>query len=144
MAQVRGKFGRQYRGIGYNALVTVEVAGDPQSLCDDVQFADNWHGYRDNNWIGDGDRHWRQGAVVGVQYALRVAEQVGRCVTVIRVVGDYTVTNPTIVGAAAIDGVWQSIGYKPLPSEVQWIEEVVFSSWQYPDTPPDFDRKATP
>lgn len=41
MAQIKGKFGRQYRGIGYNALVTVEVAEDTQSLCDEVRFADN-------------------------------------------------------------------------------------------------------
>ena len=150
MARVKGKFGRQYQGIGYNALVTVEVSEDTQSLCDDVQFADNWHGYRNYNWIGDGDPYWRQGAVVGVQYALRVAGQIGRCVTVISVEGDYTVTNPTIVGAAAIDGVWQSIGYTPMPDEVERIQKIVFSSWQncpcdeFPKALPDFERKEVP
>jgi len=141
MGQVRGKFSRQYQGIGYNALVNVEVAEDTRSLCDDVQFAENWHGYRDNNWVGDGDEDWKQGAVLGVQYALHVAEQKGRCVTVISVNGNHTVTNPTIVAAAAIDGVWQGVGYQPRLAEVQWIEEIVFSSWQHPDATPDFERK---
>lgn len=144
MAQVKGKFGRQYRGIGYNALVTVEVAEDAQSSCSEVMFADDWSGWRAYGWVGDGDKDWRQGAVLGVQYALRVGEQVGHCVTVVRIEGDYTVTNPTIVGAAAMDGVWQSVGYKPSLAEVQRIEEIVFSSWQYPDALPDFERNAVP
>ena len=149
MSQIKGKFGRQYRGIGYNALVTMEVAEDTQSCCDEVRFAENWHGCPEH-WIGNGDPQWRQGAVIGVQYALRLAGQVGRCITVISVEGDYTVTNPTIVGAAAIDGVWRSIGFTPLPDEVERINKIVFSSWQdcprdgFPTELPDFERSTIP
>lgn len=113
MAKVTGKLSRQYRGIGYSALVDVEVAENPELSSDVTKFADDWAGYAASNWVGDGDPHWRQAAILGVSYALRVAGRVGYCVTVVSIHGNYTVTNPTIVGAAAIDAVWQSVGYRP-------------------------------
>jgi len=123
--------------------VTVEVAEGTQPACDDVLFADGWFQDDYDAWVKYGgrfgDKDWQQEAVLGVQYALRAAGQRGRRVTVVHVIGDYTVTNPTIVGAAAMYAVWQGLGYQPLPSEVQRIEQIVWAGWQHLDALPIFD-----
>jgi hypothetical protein len=102
--------------------IVMEVAEETELSSGGVIFADDWPGHASGGWVGNGDPHWRQAAVLGVSHALRVARQIGRCVTMVSIDGNYTVTNPTIVSAAAVNAVWQSIGYSPSLTESQQIE----------------------
>ena len=71
---------------------------------------------------------WKQGAEAGVRYALKVARSEQFSVRITWIMGLTTDTNPTIVGAAAIQAVWQAIGYEPLHAEVERIEQMALGS----------------
>ncbi len=142
MVQVEGKFLRQYQGLPYAARVTVyvqsdqtgphvlvECGGQPGSSQGDVEEATAME-YTD----------WKQGAEAGVRHALKETGQEQFCVRIIRIAGMSTDTNPTIVGAAAMQAVWQALGYNPLATEIERIERIVFGSWQEADDfVPNFD-----
>jgi len=141
MVEAEGTFLRISEGMSYAARVRVQVqfdrngplfltdcAGQPTSSQGDIEEA-----------TGTGYKDWKQGAEAGVRHALRVAKKEQYCVRVTHIVGITTDTNPTIVGAAAIQAVWQAIDYTPLPAEVARLESIVFGSWQKAnDFVPDF------
>ena len=81
----------------------------------------------------------QQGAVAGVRHALQVVGRSDCHVTVAQILGMITETNPTIVGAAAIDAVWKALDYLPSPQEVEQVEQITFASSQLAhDALPDF------
>lgn len=51
-------------------------------------------------------------------------------VTIVRILGMTTDTNPTIVAAAAADATWNALGFAPRASVRQRVESVVLRSWE--------------
>lgn len=77
---------------------------------------------------------WKQGAIIGIRFAMRrIHAAQPHTISVKEIIGQDVDTNPTIVAAAAIDGVWKRFGYQPSQAEWQAIEKIVFESWQKPD-----------
>lgn len=126
---VEGKFLRQRNSGGYVARVKMAIEESTTATLVKVEWmsvdvkeaSPSLANYED----------WKQGALIGINYALnriRVAKQY--TITVIEIIGQDVDTNPTIVAAAAIDGVWKGMNYTPTQTEWDAIEEVVFGSWQ--------------
>ena len=80
----------------------------------------------------EGYDDWKGGAVAGSKYALRQANRTDCSVTVTRITGLTTDTNPSIVAAAAAFAVWDAIGYKPSASQLEFIQEAALTSWDKP------------
>lgn len=75
---------------------------------------------------------WKQGALAGIAYALATSG-VGPCqVTVTKIEGLTTDTNPTIVGGAAIQAVWSAVDYQPAREQLEHIDQLVFQSFSHP------------
>jgi hypothetical protein len=139
-----GVIRRIHNKLPYVAAVTVQVEhhvphseiharctglgwGGSQGTLDDVSA----RGYED----------WKAAAIYGAQYALWIAAARPCRITITRIVGrDGTDTNPTIVGAAAAYAVWKALTYQPSREISEWIEAIVFRSWQTPDALPNFDK----
>ena len=139
--QTEGNFLRQ-KGRGFAARVTIQIecgANAPYTAT----------ALRGEGWIRQGDVEevpsigyddWKQGAIIGAEYALKKAEAMDCTVIITRIVGMTTDTNPTIVGAAAINAVWQALNYVPEASEQNRLEAIVLNSWEHePHTLPNFE-----
>ncbi|HEY4386264.1 MAG TPA: hypothetical protein VGN34_17540 [Ktedonobacteraceae bacterium] len=86
----------------------------------------------------EGYDDWKQGALAGIKYALAQCHALPCHITITKIVGFTTDTNPTIVGGAAIQAVWAATNYEPSAEEKAVIEQHVFQSWQHADAIPDF------
>ena len=76
---------------------------------------------------------WRVGAVVGIEYALRICGVPPCQIKITRILGSHMDTNPTIVAGAAIDAVWKAFDFQP-PEEIKnKVEQQVLHSWRLPD-----------
>ena len=140
--EVEGKFARIHKKLPHVARVTVRVADNLSGpnvtvRCTAAPVPFSQGNIEDETAEGYDD--WKQGAVIGAQYALDVAGRTSTSVVISRIVGMMTDTNPTIVGGAAAYGVWLALDYSPTPEQIRQIEQVVLSSWQRPfDALPDF------
>src|SRR5262249_14783579 len=82
---------------------------------------------------------WKAGARAGVEFALAVAALPPARVTINRITGLTTDTNPTVVGVAAAFALWQAVGFSPSAEVVVRLEAAAFTSWQRdPDEIPRF------
>lgn len=82
---------------------------------------------------------WKQGALAGINYALAKCDHPICHITITRITGLSTDTNPTIVGGAAIQAIWQIFVYEPSHKEQAAIDRLIFNSFTYPvDHIPDF------
>jgi hypothetical protein len=107
MLKAEGRFLNQRDGKGYAARVTVRI--EPHSDKPSIATACSGDGWTGQGCVEEvpavGYDDWKQGAINGIRYALRAAHCLDCSVVVTRIVGMTTDTNPTIVGAAAIDAV---------------------------------------
>lgn len=130
-----GTFLRQTNRKGYGARVELRVdLADPTA-----SISVDCHGSRPTGRQGDiadvpaeGFNDWKQGAMAGVSYALARADQPSIGVTVTRVQGLVTDTNPTIVGAAAINAVWKALKFEPGDADVEHVTQMALASWDRP------------
>jgi hypothetical protein len=146
MRNTEGRFCRVHQGLPYAARVTVRVSEDPTGPAIVLQCSSQPPFPRSDqeDTPAAGYDDWKEGAVVGARYALEVAGRTGCRVLIARIMGMTTDTNPTVVGAAAMDAVWQAIGHTPSAAQVRQVEQVVFGSWQQPyNAIPDFGPAPT-
>jgi hypothetical protein len=80
----------------------------------------------------EGFNDWKQGAVAGVTYALTRVGDPAVGVTIRRIWGLFSDTNPTLVGAAAIDAVWKALQIPPEDADVAHVQKMALSSWDRP------------
>ncbi len=128
---VEGKFLRQRNSGGY--VARVKMAIEESTTVTEVRVA--WMSVDLNEASPSLANYedWKQGAMIGINYALRKMNLVKQyAISVIEIIGQDVDTNPTIVAAAAIDGVWKGMNYTPTQTEWESIEEVVYKSWQKP------------
>lgn len=140
-----GKFRRIHEGRPFAAIVTISVErpsrepGVRLDLCGsgfrsqgDMESAPPQGPYED----------WREAAVRGAAFALRLASAVDACVTITAIEGRaFTDTTAATVAAAAVDAVCQALGVTP-PEEVQRrLTALVLQSWSAPERVPDLEAE---
>ena len=139
MVESEGKFARVSSGLPHFAQVWIRVeegSGNISVRCSGAGFTSQGS-FEDAPAVGYD--HWKAGAAAGVRYALGHAGRGDIDVTIARIAGLSTDTNPTIVGAAAALATWNALGFVPVPSEWARVESIVFGSWQRPlDEIPSF------
>lgn len=132
----QGKVVRIRDGLPHFATVEVTLCWPAQEL----SIAFDCHG---QGWLGqgiieevsaEGYDDWKQGASLGIRYALARCSTLPCHITVTRIEGLTTDTNPTIVGIAAIQAVWSATEYKPSAEEHAFIEQLLSQSWQHVDS----------
>jgi hypothetical protein len=130
-----GRYIRQTKGKGYAAIVEicVNLAAPAQSITVAC------HGPKPQESQGklfdvpaEGFESWKQGARAGVGYALATAGHPSIAVTVTRIQGHHTDTNPTIVGTAAIHAVWKALKIEPTDEKGAHVNEMALGSWDRP------------
>lgn len=136
-----GRFTRQTQGKGYAAVVTLTI--DLSATDKHVSVECHGRGFYSQGYIEEvpeqGYDNWKQGAVVGVNYALDVAG-IGPChVMITKIEGLTTDTNPTVVAVAAMDAVWKGLDFTP-PADIDTsVKAAALASWNQPyDAIPEF------
>jgi hypothetical protein len=116
----------------------VEIDLDPDSAVISIDVKTHGEGYR-----GEGDfegipaqgyEDWKQGAVLGVAFALWTAGQSGCAVVITKIVGTNADTTPTTIAIAAMDAVWKALSYTPESNLTEKIGECLEASRTLPDT----------
>lgn len=134
MSSGEARFARVHLGLLYLAEVALEVelAGEPRA----TRCASAGSGFVGQGHLeevpSEGYDHWKAGGRAGVDFAVSVAALSEARVTIVRIAGLTTDTNPTVVGAAAALALWQAIGFSPPAHVIARLEAAVFASWQRP------------
>jgi hypothetical protein len=132
MKEAEGRFLRHRAGSGFAAWVNARI--EPESSGLEVRCSGS--GFKSQGNLeeapAEGYDDWKAGALAGARYALELAGRPEGGVLITRIAGFTTDTNPTIVGAAAAFAVWEALGYRPSPDEIERIEKLVFASWEQP------------
>lgn len=140
-----GAFFRQRSGKGYAAQVTIAVDTNVQAQSIEIQCTGTGgHGQGSiEEASAEGYMDWKQGAVVGCHYALRLCGNPSCRIVITHIRGLTTDTNPTVVAVAAMEAVWKLFAFQP-PPEVQAVleQKIVNSSARPSDEIPHFDEAA--
>ena len=128
---VRQKFNKVKNGISYFAEVYLDinlktVSKTIEIRCDGQGFSAQGHMETATSFGYD---DWKQGAVLGIEYACQKANCINYHITITKIIGLSTDTNPTIVGVTAILAVWQAINFVVAKETIRKLEEYVFTSW---------------
>jgi hypothetical protein len=140
----RGKIARIRNGLPYFAFVELTIRDPISEPIIEFECRGKGAGVSQGNIeeVPAGGRSyddWKQGAFVGITYALARCAHAPCHVTITRIAGLTSDTNPTIVGGAAIQAAWTALEYSPTPEEQATVDDVVFGSYAYPyDHIPDF------
>ena len=139
MIESDGKFARVWSGLPHFAQVAIRI----EEGTGNISIACSGAGFTSQGRFEDapvaGYEPWKAGAAAGVRYALGHAGRADVDVTITRITGLSTDTNPTIVGAAAALATWNGLAFAPAPAEWARVESIVFGSWQRPqDEVPSF------
>jgi hypothetical protein len=146
MPSAEAKFARIRDKLPHFAEVALDLAfSDPPP---EVRFDCCGRGFYSQGYIEDvsanGYDDWKAGAREGVLFALRVTDHPAK-VTVTRISGLGTDTNPTIVAMAAALAVWRALNVQPPSWAMESLESVVFGSWARGATAvPDLSAKQEP
>ena len=129
-----GRFLRQTRRGGYAARVSLVI--ETYSPNPQIEFNCTGEGWTAQGNIeevpAEGYDDWKGGAVAGIRHAMRQAGRTDCSVSVTRILGMATDTNPSIVAAAAAFAVWDAIEYQPSASQVEFLQETALTSWDKP------------
>lgn len=71
---------------------------------------------------------WLEGARIGVKYGLTKSNK-DYHITIEKIEGLSTDTNPLIISVATITGIWDFLNYLPTDEEREKIEKWAFDSW---------------
>jgi hypothetical protein len=114
--------------------VEVEIA--VHSLITSIGVQTHGEGFLAQGYIEDvperGYEDWKQGAVLGVAFALWTAGNTDSAVTITKIEGMTSDSNATIIAAAAMDAVWKALSFTPEPALTTQIEQSVVASWSLP------------
>jgi hypothetical protein len=117
---VEGKFLRQRKDLICAAIVTLSIKEGIQNTIIQV-------GWDPSPYVGYDD--WKQGAVVGIEYALTKTGSLQQYeIEVKNIVGTDVDTTPTIVAIAAVLATWQGLNYKFTQEELQQLETAAIAS----------------
>lgn len=137
MITVKGVFHR-YRRISYAANIELEIEQEVLDGKTYITIDTHGRGFFSQGYIEEvpavGYDDWKAGTIAGIEYALRVCAAPPCHVVITKIEGLTTDTNPTIVAAAAIDGIWKAFGFHPTDELKTNIEQLVFNSWDVPLT----------
>ncbi|WP_234418277.1 hypothetical protein [Aquimarina aquimarini] len=91
----------------------------------------------------EGYNDWKNGIKNGIEYAYeKLTKHKGLKVIIDSAIGLSTDTNPTIIGFAASRAVLEKLSNCESKNELEQLESLVFSSWDYNhDAIPDFINK---
>jgi hypothetical protein len=130
----RGRFARQVGGRGCFGIVEVEI--DPNSPITSILVQTHGDGFQSQGQIEGvperGYEEWKQGAVLGVAFALWTTGYPDCAVVITRIEGMTSDTNSTIVAAAAMDAVWNALAFTPEAALTAQIEQSVVASRSLP------------
>jgi hypothetical protein len=130
MRQEQGKIACYQNGRLYFAEVALTVLCPAEATSIDV--ACHGKGFTSQGVVEDvpavGYEDWKQGALLGIHYALSRCSAPPCSVTVTSIAGLSSDTNPSTVGAAAIQALWSALQYVPSPEEQAHIEQIVLRS----------------
>jgi hypothetical protein len=131
MTVAEGRFRRIHDGVPHCAIVEATVVPTAAETSITVECKGN--GWERQGWLEDasaiGYEDWKAGATRGVQFALEIAQRTAK-VTISRITGMITDTNPSTVCGAAAHAVWNALSYSPDDSVVVTMDEVVFRGWK--------------
>jgi hypothetical protein len=134
MRMVKARFAQYKNGKPHFAKCEVEI--NFSSEVSTVVVDCSGHGFYSQGYIESvpaiGYEHWKQGAKIGIEFALLTAQAVNCHVTITKIEGLTTDTNPTIVGLAAILAIWQALEFNPSREMIERLENQVFESWNKP------------
>ena len=141
MKAATARFARYKNKLPHCAVVSLTL--DVDSELSRVDLACSGSGFVGQGYIEEvplvGYDDWKEGARAGVRFALSVAGQDRSVVTITKIEGLSTDTNPTIVGAAAALATWSALEFEPSKDVLERIETQACSSWQLPhDAIPEF------
>jgi hypothetical protein len=142
MASGEARFARVHQGLSYFAEVALEVEltgerGATRCACTGSGFVAQGHL---EEVPRDGYDGWKAGGRAGVDFAVSAAALPPARVTIVRIAGLTTDTNPTVVAAAAAFALWQVVGFSPPAHVIERLEAAVFTSWRRPpDQVPKFE-----
>lgn len=126
------KFARHKNGLSHFAEVALEIDFVPGTT--EIRCNCSGAGWVGQGYLEDvparGYESWKAGARAGVAFALAVAALPSARVTIDRITGLTTDTNPTVVGVAAAFALWRAVGFAPSAEIVARLEEAAFASWQ--------------
>jgi len=137
MRQGQGKMARYQNGRLYFAEVALTVLCPAEATS--IIFACSGKGFTSQGVVEDvpsvGYDDWKQGALLGIRYAMSRCGTLPCSVTVTSIAGLSSDTNPSTVGAAAIQALWSALQYVPSSEEQTHIEQIVLQSaaqsWDY-------------
>ena len=131
MSSGEARFARVRQGIPYFAEVALEVDLTGELAVTRCECAGG--GFAAQGQLEtvtpEGYDDWKAGARAGVDFAASIAALPPARVTIVRIAGLTTDTNPTVVGAAAACALWQAVGFSPPAHVIDRLEAAVFASW---------------
>jgi hypothetical protein len=137
-----GRFAKVKNGLSHDAVVEVEI--ETPSSTTYISLNCKGQGYAGQGYIEVvpkiGYESWKMGAIVGINFAIRICNPPPCKINVTKIEGLTTDTNPTVVAAAAMDALWKAFKFEPTLETKTYIENTVFNSWLLPlDAIPYFD-----
>ncbi len=132
--EAKAKLARIHGGLPHFAEVTLTL--ERSTGAPSIGFACSGRGFLGQGQLEEvpevGYDAWKAGGRAGVELALSVAGLPSARVTITRIAGLSTDTNPTVVGAAAAHALWSAAGYSPSADVVGRLEAAVLASWRRP------------
>lgn len=120
-------------GLPHFAAITLRAARDDAAGEHRIVEAYAGKGFSSQGYLEsvpvNGYDGWKAGVREALKYALSKLDGYWT-VTVEKLEGLSTDTNPTIAGYVAIRALWEKAGYHPAAAETTRLEDIVFSSWK--------------
>jgi|GEM_PF-2467187 len=131
MAIAEGRFRRIHNGVPHCAIVEATVIPTENETL--IAIDCQGKGWERQGWLEDaspiGYDDWKAGAARGAEFALNIAQRTAN-VTINRITGMITDTNPSTVCGAAAHAVWNALSYMPDGHVVKTMDDIVFRGWK--------------
>ena len=128
MLEAEGKFLRIYDKLPFRAFVKIRLEETENPYIKIACNGDGWIGQGYYEYVSkSGYEDWKEGAIIGAKFALKKSQK-SFGVTIFEIVGMTSDTSPASVGAAIIYAIWEVIKFVPSQKEIEYIENVVFTS----------------
>jgi hypothetical protein len=127
------KWAKVKNGIGYLGIIYLDLK--PNDIENEIVEDYSGRGYTSQGNTeevgGDGYNSWKEGVRNGLKYAFSKVDSKWT-VTIQKLEGLTTDTNPTIAGYVAMRAFWDKCDFNINSTEINQLENFVFSSWCKP------------
>lgn len=110
-----------YNKMSFFAQVEIDIKQD--TVNEVINFKCDGEGFRGQGYIevvpASGYDDWKQGAVIGIKYALNKCFMKKYSIDILSISGLITDTNPTIIATAAAYAVWNALDIKLSNDEIK-------------------------